>query len=185
MFCHYWRDSVVALFMLTQHAADFARCGVQIKIPQDLRHSSHSRLYVYLDLEEGEAAAVTGSCTVHYVWHTERARLTKSDRGRHGTGYNTGPRGRRTDCCTVSFWGCRCPTPDSSHDWLMWGDCRLGSGTACWMRTATGWMQSADCWQTLTCCCCCCCDRISVLTLQAWLSIHWIRNIRKFQCFIW
>ena len=49
--------------------------------------------------------------------------------------------------------------------------------------TATGWLQSADCWQTLTCCCGG--DRISVLTLQAWRSIHWIRNIHKFQCFIW
>jgi len=95
--------------------------------------------------------------------------LTEADTGR---GTTLGPGGRRTDCCTVSFWGCRCPTPDSSHYWLMWGDCRLGSGTACWMRTATGWLQSADCWQTLTCCSCC--DRISVLTLQAYncLSIE-------------
>jgi len=28
-----WRDYVVALFMLTQHAVNFARCGVQTKIP--------------------------------------------------------------------------------------------------------------------------------------------------------
>jgi len=103
--------------------------------------------------------------------------LTEADLAR---GTTLGPGGRRTDCCTVSFWGCRCPTPDSSHYWLMWGDCRLGSETACWMRTATGWLQSADCWQTLSCC-----DRICVLTLQAWLSIYWIRSIRKFQCFIW
>jgi len=29
----YLRDSVVALFVLTQHAVNFARCGVQIIIP--------------------------------------------------------------------------------------------------------------------------------------------------------
>ena len=67
--------------------------------------------------------------------------LTEADMAR---GYDTGLRGRRTDCCTVSFWGCRCPTPDSSHYWLMWGDCRLGSGTACWMRHSV-WQSWSVC----------------------------------------
>ena len=174
MFCHYWRDTVVALFMLTQNAVNFAGCGVQIKFHRT--YDTH-RIVDYLDLEEGEAAAVSESRTVHHVWHTECARLTKSDRSRHG---------RRTEWCTVSFWGCRCPTPDSSHYWLMWGDCRLGSGTIDWMRTATGWLQSAECW-LLT-------DTDLLLMLRSHLcvnfasiclSIHWIRNIRKFQCFIW
>jgi len=40
MFSHYRCDSVVALFILTQQAVNFARCRVQIKIiPHDTHHS--------------------------------------------------------------------------------------------------------------------------------------------------
>ena len=145
------------------------------------------------ELEDVEAAAVAGSLWLHYVWvwYTECNRLTEATARDSKWSWPTcmaiGSGARGLSVSRECMWRVKRSALHFSHDWLMCGDCELGSAYAGRMHreSATGWLLSVDCWQTLTVtCCCCCCARMSAITYMQ-RQLVWIpNNIRKFQCFI-